>query len=299
MQSRYMAVLSVLAALACAPAANAAVTPFSDTYKGHHLDGAVSSCRTPLPLTGLEPSGPGHPVLVHLVGAGEPHDGAEAPAILRAAAAKGFVAASVAYPQWQFHAKGIDGSSRCIFDSWSPASAIARLCGRPTANCYKGVVVSGFSQGGVIALRAANHDWRVRGAYLLGVAEERSGWEGTSRWTQATTWPVGTRALPNRSIRIVNGITDAPPSSRDELNEMTGRSCAVTAVSCLAADGSGWYVVQHSQVATRMADHCYFMGGTGWSSCTPDPPFDRTWLTSTTAPWALRPNLEWLRRRTG
>jgi hypothetical protein len=291
--------LSILPLLLLASTGRAAVVPFTDTYAAHHIDHTVSDCRTTLPLTGLEPSDPGHPVFVYLVGAGEPYDGAEAPAILHAAAAKGFVAASVAYPQWQLYAKGIDGMSRCVFNPWSPSSAISKLCSRPTANCWKGVVVAGFSQGGVIAMRAANHEWRVRAAYLLSVIEERMGWEGTARWQLATTWPTGTRALPNGAIRIVDGVSEVPPDRRDELNDLTGKQCAVTAFSCLASNGSGWYVVQNSEVANGKADHCYFMGADGYTSCSPNPPFDRTWLTSATAPWALGPSLDWLWGRTG
>jgi hypothetical protein len=240
-------------------------------------------------------------VFVYLVGSGEAHDGAEAPTIVRAAAEQGFVAASVAYPDFQFFSTGIDGNARCIFDAWSGLSAVYKLCMRPTANCLKGVVVAGFSQGSTIALRAANYDWRVRAAYLLSNAEERDGIEGAVRWTMAMPPPTGTRALPGSRLRIVDGISDAPGERRDELNDMTGRACAVTATSCLAVDGSGWYVVQNAQVANGKADHCYFMGADGYSSCTVagTPPFDPTWLTSTTEPWALQPNLAWLRGHTG
>jgi hypothetical protein len=198
---RHITTLSIISLLLLAPPASAAVRPFTDSYAAHYIDYTVSDCRTTLPLTGVEPPGRGHPVFVYLVGSGERYDGAGAPAILRRAAAKGFVAASVAYPDWQLYSSGIDGNSRCIFNPWSRASAISKLCARPTSDCGKGVVVAGFSQGGAIAVRAANYE--------------------------------------------------------------------------------------------------YFMGADGYTSCSPDPPFDRTWLTSTTAPWALGPNLDWLRRRTG
>jgi hypothetical protein len=297
MYKRHLLTLSILSLLLLATTANAAVVPFTDSYQAQHIDYTGSGCRTTLPLTGLEPSGRGHPVFVYLVGAGEPYDGAEAPAILQAAAARGFVAASVAYPQWQFYAKGLDGSSRCIFNRRSSSSAIAKLCGRRTASCAKGVVVAGFSQGAAIAMRAANYERRVRAAYLLSVVEERTGWEGTARWQLATTRPAGTRALPNWAIRIVDGVGDVPPDRRDELDDMTGKQCATTTFSCIAPNGSGWFVVQDSEVANGKADHCYFMGADGYTSCSASPSFDQTWLTSTTAPWALGPSLDWLRRR--
>jgi hypothetical protein len=151
----------------------------------------------------------------------------------------------------------------------------------------------------VIATLAANYDPRVRAAYLLSYIEDRVGPEGTARWQLATTWPTGSRVLPDSAIRIVDGVSEVPPDRRDELNDITGRQCAVTAFSCLSANGSGWYVVQNSEVANGKADHCYFMGADGYTSCSPTPPFDPTWAASTTAPWALGPNLDWLWTRTG
>src|SRR3954451_13491878 len=109
--------------------------------------------------------------------------------------------------------------------------------------------------------------------------------------------PSGTRALPGSALRIVDGLADVPPDRRDELNDVTGQSCDTAAFDCLAPDGSGWYVVQNDQVANGLADHCFFMGGSDWTSCTPTPAFDPTWLTSTTEPWALQPALDWLPSR--
>jgi hypothetical protein len=49
-------------------------------------------------------------------------------------------------------------------------------------------------------------------------------------------------------------------------------------------------------VAGRLAEHCYFHGP---YFCPHPPRFDPTWLNSTTAPWALTPNLAWLQSFTG
>jgi hypothetical protein len=211
-----------------------------------------------------------------------------------AATRKGFVAASVPLAEWQGYGAGIEGNSRCIFDARSSRSALAQLCARPKADCAKGVVVAGFSEGAGAAIRARNHDARVRAAYLLGFNEARDWWGDTERWRMAVVPPAGTRALPNDRIRIVDGMDDAPVASRDELNDQTGRACAVAAFACLAAGGSGWYVVQHAQLADGYADHYYFHE---WRSSF-TPPFDPTWIASASAPWALQPALDWLKRMT-
>jgi hypothetical protein len=291
------------AAVALAIAMAAVVTPsasarpptssFSATYSSQHSDWwGLRTCANTAGMTGREPlRGFGYPVFVYLPGTGEPYDGPVGATFADVMAARGFVAAAVQYEDWEFYAQGIEGNAACIFGSGAE-SAVSQLCARPKADCSKGVVVSGFSQGAVIAAQARDFAHQVRAAYLLGFNEERvSAWEGTARWTRAVVPPEGTRALPDDRIRIVDGIADAPADRRDELNDQTGRSCAATVFDCLGADGSGWYVVQDGEVADGLAEHCYFEGP---YFCPRQPPFDPTWLNSTTAPWALMPSLAWL-----
>jgi hypothetical protein len=270
---------------------------FSGSYASERsIWGGVRDCANVKPFIGSEPDINGRfPVFVYLPPPVIPYDGAESRPIIDAAMRKGFVAASVPIAEWQGYADGIDGNSRCIFDTTSSRSLLAQLCARPKADCSQlGVVVSGFSEGAAVAIRARNHDPRVRAAYLLGFNEARDWWGNTDRWRMSVVPPAGTRVLPNDRIRIVDGMDDAPVDRRDELNDQTGRMCAVTSFDCLAADGSGWYVVQHSQVADGYSDHYYFHE---WRPAY-SPPFDPTWIGSTTAPWALQPNLDWLRRLT-
>jgi hypothetical protein len=288
-----------LAAVVAFPASGQLQTSsFSGTYASQQSTWwGLRTCRNTAAFAGREPAtGSGYPVFVYLPGTGEPYEGPVGTTFADAMAVRGFVAASVQYEDWQFYAEGIEGNAACIFGT-GEQSAVSQLCARPKADCSKGVVVSGFSQGAVIAAQARSHNRQVRAAYLLGYNEERiSAWEGTARWRMAVVPPDGTRALPNDRIRIVDGVVDAPADLRDELNDQTGRSCAATAFDCLAADGSGWYVVQNSEVADGLAEHCYFHGP---YFCPREPPFDPTWLTSATAPWALTPNLDWLESTTG
>jgi hypothetical protein len=295
--ARRRAALTLAIAMAAVFASSASAqlwtSSFSGTYASEHSEWWGSrTCANTARLAGREPLwGSGYPVFVYLPGTGEPHDGVVGRKFAATMAARGFVAASVQYEDWEFYAQGIQGNAACIFGSGGH-SAVGQLCARPKADCSRGVVVSGFSQGAVIGAQARNYDSRVRAAYLLGFNEERvSVWEGTVRWRMAAAPPAGTRALPDNRIRIVDGVVDAPASRRDELNDQTGRSCATTAFHCLAPDGSGWYLVRHGEVADGFADHCYFHGP---YLCLRQPPFEPTWSTSTTAPWALTPNLAWL-----
>ena len=295
MRGRPVRLASLTVALTVLLAASAAgqTTAFSGTYASERWDWwGTRSCGNTAPFAGREPAtGAGHPVFVYLPGTSEPHDGPVGMRFVAAMAARGFVAASVRYEDWQFYAEGLEGNAACIYGAGA-GGAVTQLCARPRADCSRGIVVAGFSQGAVISARARNHDARVRAAYLLGFNEERtSPWEGTARWRMAVTAPAGTRALPDTRIRIVDGADDAPVAQRDELNAQTGRSCATTAARCLARNGAGWYVVQHGQVADGWADHCYFQGG---GTCPRTPAFDPTWATSAGAPWALAPGLAWL-----
>jgi pimeloyl-ACP methyl ester carboxylesterase len=245
-------------------------------------------------ITGQEPDSGTHPVFVWLHGTYAPAGGTEALKFVGAMAARGFVAAAVHYDDFAgFNAVGTDKKARCIFDPSLPASAITRLCARPAADCSRGIVVAGHSQGAVVAVRAANWNPQVRAVYALGFNEETTV-EGGARMRAASAPPYGTRALPDGRLRIIDGEMETPVDRRDELNVQTGKSCPVTATDCLDAAGAGWDVVLNREVLDGAADHCYHHGGGGggWG-CKTDPPFDPYWLNGS-APWALNPSLDWL-----
>jgi len=302
--SRAAAVLAtIVLALLAIPALGSAAS-FSGTYGSARVgwDWATwrsyspPDCGHTQPFIGAEPdAGSGHPVLVYVPDSTNLYDGSEAKAFLSAASAAGFVAVSAKFEPWLFNAPGLDANAMCIDGGTRPRSVVAQACARPTADCSKGIVVAGFSQGAAIQLRAANHDSRVRAAYLIGVNEDRAV-EAGARWRNALAKSAGTRALPDQALRIVNGELDSPSSKRDELDAVTGTSCAATAFSCLRADGSGWYVVRHSQVADKVAGQCYHHadGDNLWCAYTP---MDRNWLSGTDA-WALPAALAWLHDRT-
>ena len=55
-----------------------------------------------------------------------------------------------------------------IFTLEKAATALSQLCTRPKADCSKGIVTAGFSQGSHLAAIAGNYDSRIRATFLIG-----------------------------------------------------------------------------------------------------------------------------------
>jgi hypothetical protein len=203
------------------------------------------------------------------------------------AAGQGFVTGAFTYDSWVVNAiSGIDGNAGCMFSPGSTANALADVCARPKADCSRGVVGAGFSAGGAIAARAKNFASQVRAAWLLGVTGPAI--------PEALAAPAGSRALPNDRIRIFVGRADVVDLTA--LNRLTGLSCSAS--PRVGADGSGDYVVQHSEVADGVADHCWWQSvnrDVPTNSCTWSPTFDPGFPPPGGAPWSLTTNLNWLR----
>jgi hypothetical protein len=272
--------------------------PFTDSYRDYNvLDPGTSSpdkCTGTQPVYGSEPVAAGrYPVVVYLHGTMADWSGnAEGKAVAALAAAQGFVAAAFTYDSWLtgWWTPYMDGHARCMFDAGSTGNALAKVCARPKADCSRGVVVTGFSQGGIIAALARNHSALVRGAWLNGV-------NGPVEPAMLAA-PAGSRALPDNRLRITLGRADA--GNIGALNQLTGQACSTS--PCLRPDGSGFYVVEHAQVADGFADHCYWQSvNTAWPywSCATSPTFDPGFRPPSTLPWSLTANLDWLRGTLG
>jgi hypothetical protein len=283
---RSVAVIVVLAAVLVAPA-TAAAGAFTASYHGLNIWwNWPDSCNLPLALSGAEPDAPGtYPVLVYLHGTYDDMGSlATGKAVIAEAAARGFVAVAPKYDSWAtLSVDGVDKHARCMFREDTPTSVLGAVCARAKADCSKGVVAAGHSQGGAIAGRGANWSRRVRAAWLLGVSGPNV--------PEARSAPSGTRALPNARIRIVNGQADLfSAAAFADLNAISGRSCAA-GPNCLAADGSGWYLAQDADVTDGHADHCYMTT----NGCAMSPAVDPRWRGGT-GPWAVSAALTWLRR---
>ncbi len=243
-------------------------------------------------IKGTEPSdGVKHPVFIYTVGTTENYYNAQAMAAVAEMSAKGFVAAAVEYDASLFGTcSQILAKAKYIYNSGSTSSAVSKLCARATADCSKGIVVAGFSQGSVIAINAKNYDTRVRAAYGMGSHNLYTTYVMNSCMNNSSTVK-----LTRTNLRVVNGQSDIFPGGtaitvRSSTEAVTGKSCGSTAYECLNANGSGWIMIKDSAVGDGSADHCYQrVGGCiGLQSST-----DNTWRSGSTN-WGIKANLTWL-----
>ncbi len=257
--------------------------PFDTTY--------ARSSGAAYAIHGAEPATEGgYPVFIYTVGSFGDYESTSALAWIDYMASRGFVAATVEY------ANGFPGRCSVVRDKAAeiysgPRSAIAVLCGRARADCQKGIVTAGHSQGAWMAMLAADYDSRVRAALALG-----AGFDVVGPGLNDEACLVDTRTLPPDALRAVNGQSDTIFGSTmiDQLNKLTGMSCAATAMSCLRGNGSGWVLAPDSEVTDGLADHCY-MGvvpsDESGSGCV--FPSDPVWLSGNVA-WGRRAGADFL-----
>lgn len=259
------------------------------TYRGWNA--WTHTCTSSQQAIVHEPALPGtYPVFVYAIGTGAAVTTAEGDLIAREMADRGFVAAVVSYNTLAgWGCEDMDAKADCTFSGEHPQSAVSTLCARGKADCSRGIVVGGLSQGAALAILGANHEPRIRAAWLMGFGGGAAG-TATSCYVDAAT------ALPGSRVRVVDGIGETSPLAN--LNAALGTICGPFATSCLRANGSGWIKVRHVEVEDRDADHCYFVGkkpNGQKGGCTRNiERFDSGWAPPADAPWSLATNLDWL-----
>lgn len=281
--------LALGASVLCSSAAWAQ-TSFSATYSGAGVSGG--SCSSTYNISGMEPSSTGtFPVFVYMVGTAENYTNAAAMEAVRRMAAKGYVAATIEYANSQFGSCSvINGKTACAFNPNSAASAVSQLCSRAKADCSKGIVVAGFSQGSIMAILSKNHDARVQAAYGMGAGVQYSIYDLRSCVAN------GKRTLQSDRLRAVNGERDnfnggTAAAARSQLQELTGLNCGSSAYGCLNPNNSGWVIVKNAQVGDLSADHCYMRRS---GDCVgSQSSLDAGWQSGTQS-WQLESNLQWL-----
>jgi hypothetical protein len=278
-------------ALAAASTWAAAQTSFSATYRG----GSTSACSSSYNISGKEPTASGkYPVYVHIGGTGENYDSAWAMAAVNAAVARGFVAATVQYDNASFGTCSTIGQrSKCIFNPSNANSAIAKLCSRAKADCSKGIVTGGLSQGSIISVLSKNHDSRIRASMGQG-----SGSTYTAAYNLESCMANGKHTQPGDRLRIINGERDmfvggTEAVARSQAQLVTGVSCT-GATECFRANGSGWAVVKDYQVNDLYADHCFMGLGTYGAQCTGVLAVDTNYQYGS-GKWALPATMDWLK----
>jgi len=279
-----------LAATLVSGTAWAQTDSFTLTYMGQGAN--ATTCNTSDAIDGVEPSAAGaYPVFVYTVGTTETFNNTAATTAVQDMADMGFVAATVNYDTASFgNCTQIGGKASCIYNANSSTSAITAICGRAKADCSKGIVTAGASQGAVIATLAKNFDSRVQAVY--GIAD---GVSYTNFFNLSSCMANGNRTLQSDRLRAVNGLNDqftgvGQSKQQTNMQSLTGFTCATGSDTCLQSNGSGWIIVTTSETQSGQADHCY----PRTTNCnTNQNSLQQRWETGT-ANWELPANLQWL-----
>jgi len=262
---------------------------FTMKYSG----GSKPSCDEAQNITGVEPADSNkHPVFIYTVGTDEKYDNAMAMAAVNGMAARGYVAATVQYPNILFgNCDKLKSRSQCVYNEANPASAVNTLCSRASADCSKGVVLGGFSQGALLATMAHDFNPNVQAVYGMG--------DGTTYviYDLSSCMAAGNYSLSPDRLRLANGIHDdylgpTAKGSNFQTRKVSGLDCPDGTKACYRPNGSGWYIIPDSEVEDGHADHCYQRHG-GCVFGSQEKYLDEGWLTGT-APWELNANLDWL-----
>lgn len=247
-----------------------------------------------LSIDGYAPDGPGpFPVYVWLPGTGSSHwtdvDKAHAMDMAR----RGFVAASVDYPNQNYPRMCLDFiyKARDVFLGSETWSAISVICAEAKADCGKGIAVSGFSQGANIANLAHNFHPGVRAIYLIGNVESNV----DHCWDKTDTSINRSRILSvmgenDRNKDAEYALVAASLESTTGYLRGDGLDCAEEARDCIQSDGSGWYIVQPTETASGRAGHCFqYEGDACWRST-----LDENYYPDDNTKWGMKKSHEWL-----
>jgi hypothetical protein len=265
------------------------------TYQGYNATTNEFDQTYPIAYTLPDSSqfGPGpYPVFIWLAGTFESYNDPLAALIMAGMNAHGFLAATVAYNnnEWVQTCYQYQPRTQSIFSSSQAGTAAQAVCSLSSANCNPankgGVVVMGVSQGGMIAVQAKNYNPNVLAVYAMSIGDEVP-WAYDYFPCEDKT----STAFPSDKITVIDGENDEffQPVTQ-EVENVTGLTCAAGSTQCWNSDGSGagWYIVQNSEVQSGDANHCYFISN---SDCLAIG--DTTWMFGSEN-WSLGPNLAWL-----
>ena len=257
--------------------------------------GPMESGTKPRPrdIVGHEPRAAGsYPVFIYLTGTLMKFNGPEAQRLTHGMAKRGFVAAAVDYDNAAYpYCPTMNAKAKCIFDGKSNTSALSKVCARAKADCSRGVVVAGFSQGANLAALSRNENENVRAAYLMGHGDRALNGLDVSRCAD----DANTVLAPNQ-MRSVNGEADlffgnALSGVRKQLQKVVGVQCP-EGTQCEQPNGSGWFIIGNKDLQDGAADHCYFLNKAN-AYCSAYEGVDPIWEKGRES-WSMGPNLDWL-----
>jgi hypothetical protein len=288
---------------------------FEDTYP---WDRDTASPQYAFRIKGLRPKDAGtFPVYLYLPGTGDefatPHDFE----LLQYMAHKGFVSATVEYPNDDFCyqvcrpegeacTRSFFGTSITLIEKARKIfTAIDSICATYHADCEQGVAVMGHGQGGFLALILTLLDSRISAVMPMGVGLLAESVPGLDVWERDTQciWDASiSKHLPRSKRRYIDG--DSPSLTKAELTKAdgtglakySGYACEVRSapVNCIQKDGSGYYIVaeqEHKRDAGHgKANNSFFemRHPEGKASVLP------SMYKHCSAPWCMQPSLDWL-----
>jgi len=244
-------------------------------------------CSSNWTMVGYEPVTSGRrPVFLYFLGTISPGTFQPDPAgdaVLRAMAQRGYVALQVQYDNgYSLGAQQLHNKASCMFDPSRTQSLVGAVCARANVNCDLGIATWGHSQGAMMAAMASSYDARVRAQWLTGLGDGL----GLRAWVR--------RFMTPDRLRLVNGVDDFLAAFPAAMNTITGRNCSAS--PCLdPTTGSGWLMVQASDLAENQPDHCWFGQPNGCLSG--ESNLDPNWLTGSRE-FAIGPSADWIVRTT-
>jgi dienelactone hydrolase len=249
------AALVVTAALTLEPQASAA-EPINTTVTHQAWDGVQfgdwvnnPSCSRALNADVWEPAASGkYPVAIVTVGTFGPITAPAYQELAKEFGRQGFVAIVADYNTWEDLTKPIDinrvkAKANCTYKPSRPESVMTKVCARAKADCTKGIVTSGHSQGGAMALFGYDYDSRIGATHV---------------WGTGNDVPF---TIPKNKIRVIAGETDTQLKTPADLNAMTGLNCSDQWECFIGPNGSGWRRVRNIEVQDGDADHCFTTNG--------------------------------------
>lgn len=285
------------------------ITYIESSYMGAHgrarLDSEhESTCENAHSLVGFAPcDSQTHPVVIYVPGTVQPHDHAFILQLLEALAHQGYAAFSLDYANlWPAHGcNRYRARARCMFDPKLESSAWSTLCALPQADCDRGLAVFGHSQGGLIAILAADFAPQVRWVHAMGVTAHPP-----AVLKDLDCVLPKNRRLPAEQLLVacgdcdiffdgtrLNSCTARSPGVSQGLENLTGMRCA-SQQGCIGLNDSGtrfgWIKIPGSKLRDKEADHCYMFH----QGCFGPP--DKAWMTDPALPWALPALLDDLKR---
>lgn len=296
-----------------AKAETAPITTFQTTYKSYNDSTSwrtkmtmAERCTDTQRIYGARPAAPGnYPVLIYLHGTyaelGSNKEGRE---FVERAAGLGYTAMALTYDSSSsLNEAGLQRHAYCMFDQNHPKDGLSTVCAVAGADCSKGVVLAGFSQGAAISAIAKNYNDKVKAVWAIGLSAYI--YPRYKIPTDVLPAPYGTRVLPNDKLSInmgqasVLGKKTLLPEDMPSLKKLTGADCAAS-LQCIQPNGSGYYVVANNEVVDGTADHAYWMQvnkyNKGALSFTLSPKeFEPGFQPPSMTKWSMITNLNWLK----